>query len=81
MNNQKSVKELMAEHGFALKGSCHCDGYETWKFMKDHYQVRWRKFKYQFQIMAGRRVALNWTSVIQLEEKLNKLFADVAISQ
>ena len=79
MSDQKSVKELMEEYGYAFKGSCHCDGYETWKWRKEVYEVRWRKYKAQFMILQGRSTLNNWTKIVELANSLKKLHADVAV--
>jgi hypothetical protein len=81
MSDQLSVKELMGQCGYRFKSSCHCDGYETWTYKNENMTVKWRKYKYQFQIIRGRTVILNWTKVSELPENLKKLHADVAIPE
>lgn len=81
MSDQLSVKELMAFYGYKLKGSCHCDGYETWNYKNDTLIVKWRKYRYQFQIIRGRTVIINWMKITELAANLKKLHPDVAIPE
>jgi thermostable 8-oxoguanine DNA glycosylase len=81
INEQNSVRELMATFGYSFKSMCHCDGHETHKYKKGDIELRWRKYKYRFQITRGRYLLSNWTKVIDLEETLKKLHPDVAIQQ
>lgn len=81
MSDQKSVAELMVEYGYTFKGSCHCDGYETWKWKKGVIEVKWRKYKAQFTILQGRATVKGWTKIVELGESIKKLHADVAVQK
>lgn len=81
MSDRLSVQELMKAFGFVFGGSCHCDGYDTWKYKKETIQVKWRRAQQRFQIVNSRTTVLNWTKIVQLQESLKKLFPDVAIQE
>ena len=73
MSDQKAIRELLQEYGYEPKGGCWCDGYETLKYKKDNYELRWRKGQAKFQIIKGRQMIQNWTKLTELEKSLNLL--------
>ena len=77
MSDQKSIREMMTEYGYVLKGSCHCDGYDTQKYKKDSFELRWRKAQFRFRIFQSRKIIVDWTKVNLLEDHLKKLHSEL----
>lgn len=69
-----SVEEAAKEFGYAFKGSCHCDGYETLKYKNaDGQLIYWRKYKQVFRIVKHNSQIKPWTPITELQKTLENV--------
>lgn len=68
-----SIEEALIKHGYRYAGNCNCDGFNTAKYNAGDYQLKWRKNRYVFRMYLKRSPVIEWTSVSEVENYLNKL--------
>lgn len=69
-----SVKELMDKYQFTYQGKCQCGGVYAEKYFKGKLTLKYRKFRFEFEVLDGNRVVKRLTPVVQLQAYLKETY-------